>query len=249
MPYVESVTKAGKTIEIERYFTARYGRRGQRREDQVKPSKEEQIRINNRQAEKKHRRILNANYSPGDYHVVLSYAKARGDPPRTPEDMKDDIAKFLRLLRKEYKAAGSELKYIHVAEVGEKGARHHHLVVNKSSPEIIQRCWPHGRIHVNPLDDSGQYGQLATYLIKYSCRKAGTSEAVQGKRWNGSKNLIHPVPVVRVIRNRDWFRSDPKVPHRYARDYVLDRSSIEIGLHSPEYGGYGYMRFTMVMRC
>lgn len=250
MPYVESVCKAGRTIEVERYFTARYGRRGQRREDQVRPSSEDQIRINNKQAEKKLRRILNANFSPGDYHLVLSYAKARGDPPRTPEKMKDDIAKFLRALRKEYKSQGMELKYIHVAEVGGKGARHHHLVVNSSSPEIIQRVWKHGRIHVNPLDDSGQYGKLAAYLIKYSSKTIGTPEAIQGKRWNSSKNLIHPKPEVKVITKRGWFRSsEPKVPHKYAKDYVLDKDSIEIGLHSPEYGGYGYMRFTMVMRC
>ena len=69
MPYVESVCVAGKTVEIERYYTARYGKRGQKRGTRVKPSKEEQRAINNRQAEKKLRRILNANFSPGDFEI------------------------------------------------------------------------------------------------------------------------------------------------------------------------------------
>lgn len=34
-----------------------------------------------------------------------------------------------------------EFKYIHVMEIGKKGARHHHLVVNKIDTEILQRCW------------------------------------------------------------------------------------------------------------
>ena len=253
MPYVESICVAGKTVEIERYFTARYGRRGQRSEDRVRPSPEDQTKIHNRRAEKNLRRILNANYGPGDFHLVLSYAKDKRDPPRDPEAMKDDIAKFLRRMRKLYRDAGEDLKYIHVMETGSHGARHHHLVINSSeriSVGMIQREWKHGRIHVNPLDDSGNYAKLAAYLIKYTCRTVGTPEAMQGKRWNSSKNLIHPEPKVRIIMAREWFRTkDPKPPAKYSKQYVIDKSSIEIGLHSPEYGGFGFMRFTMVMRC
>ncbi len=52
MPYVERVTKAGNTIEIERYFTSRYKKKGISRGDKVKPTKEEQEKVNTRQAEK-----------------------------------------------------------------------------------------------------------------------------------------------------------------------------------------------------
>ena len=45
MPYVERVTKAGNTIEIERYFTSRYKKKGISRGDKVKPTKEEQEKI------------------------------------------------------------------------------------------------------------------------------------------------------------------------------------------------------------
>lgn len=81
-----------------------------------------------------------------------------------------------------------EFKYIHVMEIGKKGARHHHLVVNKIDTEILQRCWykayeGHNRVKVFPLDDSGNYAELASYLIKYTgTHKKGTDGALQGKR-------------------------------------------------------------------
>ena len=166
MPYVERVTKAGNTIEIERYFTSRYKKKGISRGDKVKPTKEEQEKVNTRQAERKLRILINANYGYGDYHLVLDYIRRKGEPDRTPEQMRQDIDVFLRECRKEYRKAGLEFKYIHVMEIGKKGARHHHLVVNKIDTEILQRCWykayeGHNRVKVFPLDDSGNYAELA----------------------------------------------------------------------------------------
>ena len=155
MPYVERVTKAGNTIEIERYFTSRYKKKGIKRGDKVKPTKEEQEKVNTRQAERKLRILINANYGYGDYHLVLDYIRRKGQPDRTPEQMRQDIDVFLRECRKEYRKAGLEFKYIHVMEIGTKGARHHHLVVNKIDTEILQRCWykayeGHNRVKVFP---------------------------------------------------------------------------------------------------
>ena len=114
MPYVERVTKAGNTIEIERYFTSRYKKKGISRGDKVKPTKEEQEKVNTRQAERKLRILINANYGYGDYHLVLDYIRRKGQPDRTPEQMRHDIDVFLRECRKEYRKAGLEFKYIHV---------------------------------------------------------------------------------------------------------------------------------------
>lgn len=117
MPYVERVTKAGNTIEIERYFTSRYKKKGISRGDKVKPTKEEQEKVNTRQAERKLRILINANYGYGDYHLVLDYIRRKGEPDRTPEQMRQDIDVFLRECRKEYRKAGLEFKYIHVMEI------------------------------------------------------------------------------------------------------------------------------------
>lgn len=196
MPYVERVTKAGNTIEIERYFTSRYKKKGISRGDKVKPTKEEQEKVNTRQAERKLRILINANYGYGDYHLVLDYIRRKGEPDRTPEQMRQDIDVFLRECRKEYRKAGLEFKYIHVMEIGKKGARHHHLVVNKIDTEILQRCWykayeGHNRVKVFPLDDSGNYAELASYLIKYTgTHKKGTDGALQGKHELGVEAYI-----------------------------------------------------------
>lgn len=246
--YVEAVTVAGATVEVERYYTNRYGKRGQKRKAKSKPSSEQQKEANNRKAEKKLRRLINANFQPGDYHLVLSYKKDPGEPERTPDDMREDIRKFLRGMRKDCKADGKEFKYIHVPEIGERGARHHHLVINKLDTEWIQRNWKFGFFYVVPLDQSRNYRKLAAYLIKYSSRVVGTEFEISGKRWNASRNLIHPVSAVTVISKRDYFKSVPTVPRKYRGKYEVDKSTIESGETDAEYGGYSFLRYTLMRR-
>ena len=106
MPYVERITRAGKTIEVERYFTSRYKKPGIKRGDKVKPTKEQQAKVNTRQAERKLRILMNANFGYGDYHLELDYIRKKGQPDRTKEQMRKDIDVFLRECRKEYKKAG-----------------------------------------------------------------------------------------------------------------------------------------------
>ena len=155
---------------------------------------------------------------------MLDYIRRKGEPDRTPEQMRQDIDVFLRECRKEYRKAGLEFKYIHVMEIGKKGARHHHLVVNKIDTEILQRCWykayeGHNRVKVFPLDDSGNYAELASYLIKYTgTHKKGTDGALQGKRWNCSKNLVRPEPEYHIISEREYFKKEPKAINAYCRN-------------------------------
>lgn len=247
MPYVERIIRAGKTIEVERYFTSRYKKKGIERGDKVKPTKEQQKKINTRQAERKLRILMNANFEYGDYHLELDYIRKRGQPDRTREQMRQDMDIFLREARKEYKKAGLELKYIHVMEIGEKGARHHHLVINQIDTKILQECWykayeGHNRVKVFPLDDSGNYAQLASYFIKYTDKTVGTEKALQGRRWNPSKNLIRPEPEYRIVTDREWFKAEAKP----IKGYYVDKNSVSKGVHSPEYYGYGYFRYTLV---
>lgn len=246
MPYVIRTTKAGKTIEVERYFTGRYKKLGIKRGDKVKPTTEQQEKINTREAERKLRILINANYGYGDYHLVLPYIRKKGGQARDREQMRKDIDVFLRACRKEYKKAGLEFKYIHVMEIGEKGARHHHLVINKFDLKILQQCWDkayegHSRIRATVLDDTGQYAKLAAYLIKYTDKhRKAEGGGLQGKRWNCSRNLERPVSEIKVISNREYFRAEPKA----IKGYYVDQDSISRGVHSPEY--YGYFRYTLV---
>lgn len=120
--------------------------------------------------------------------------------------------------------------------------------VNKIDTEILQRCWykayeGHNRVKVFPLDDSGNYAELASYLIKYTgTHKKGTDGALQGKRWNCSKNLVRPEPEYHIISDREYFKKEPKA----IKGYYVDKNSVSMGVHSPEYYGYGYLRYTLV---
>ena len=96
---------------------------------------------------------------------------------------------------------------------------------------------------VFPLDDSGNYAELASYLIKYTgTHKKGTDGALQGKRWNCSKNLVRPEPEYHIISDREYFKKEPKA----IKGYYVDKNSVSMGVHSPEYYGYGYLRYTLV---
>lgn len=248
MPYVMRITRAGKTIEIDRYFTSRYKKKGIRRGDKVKPTTEQQAKINTRKAERELRILINANFGYGDYHVVLDYIRRRGEVPRSREQMREDMDTFLRECRKEYKKTGLAFKYIHVMEIGDKGARHHHIVINQIDTKILQKCWykayeGHNRVKVFPLDDSGNYSDLAAYFIKYTDghRKAEDG-ALMGKRWNASKNLYRPVPEYEIITDREYFRAEAKP----VKGYYVDKDSIRSGVHSPEYYGYGFFFYRLV---
>ena len=114
-----------------------------------------------------------------------------------------------------------------MVEIGDKGARHHHLVINQIDTKILQQCWykayeGHNRVKVFPLDDSGNYADLAAYLIKYTDKHRKEEDgALQGKRWNSSKNLVRPVPEIRIISDRQWFKAEP----RAIKGYYVDKDS------------------------
>lgn len=239
MPYVMSIVKAGKTVEINKYYTLRYKAKGCKRGAWTNPTSEKQEEINRRHAETKLRLRLNANFKEGDFHLVLDYRL--NERPNSKEEMRKDADVFLKALRKEYKKQGKELKYIHVMEVGSKGAKHHHLVINNIDTKTIQKCWDKGRIKVFPLDESGQYRELASYLIKQTSK----SKELQGKRWNSSKNLIIPEPEKIVISEAEWFRSVPTIPKEY-KDYYVEKNSVWKGVSDET--GLGYFKYTLIRK-
>lgn len=249
MPYIKRTTTAGKTIEVEYYYTARYNKRGSGRKKKTKATGAQQEEINRKQALRKLRLLMNTNFGFGDYHLVLNYVRKAGEPCRTNEEMRQDAKRFLRECRRAYRKRGMEFRYIHVMEIGQRGARHHHLIVNRIDTKVLQECWykaygGHTRISAFPLDDTGQYAKLAEYFIKYSDRhlKDLPEDRLQGKRWAASRNLKRPDEKKEIITKRAWFRMEPKAK----KGYYVDPDSVERGITSPEYHGYGFFRFTMI---
>ena len=220
---------------MEKYYSSRYGKKGCKRGQARKTTSEEQLKINERNAAKQLRRLIETNFAPGDYHLVLTY---RRELRPTPDTAKGRLEKFLRGLRKEFKQMGGDLKYICVTE---KEARsiHHHLIIPACDPSLITKHWPWGRPHITQMDEVGGYKALADYLIKETSRTFGTANSVQGKRYNASRNLTKP-NVKREIVKADSWRETPSAP----RGWMVDADSIQTGSHAVT--GYAYQTYRLV---
>lgn len=240
MAYIQEIVKAGKTIEIHKYYSHKYKSKKTVRQQKMNDTKEAQERINYKRKEKKLTRILNTNFIPNDYHIVLNYEVE--NRPETVECMKADIRNFLKKLRREYKKHSKELKYVHVPERGKKGALHHHLVINKIDPTILSNCWTKGRVNIHLLDRTGQYRKLAAYLLKYT--KSNKEDAKKlGKSWNPSRNLKKPVIIKKIISKHDFFKTEVTIPKKYS-NYYVDKETIFSGIHQET--GYQYFTYTLV---
>lgn len=235
MPYVMETCIAGKTIEVDKHYSSRVGRKGIRRGKNINPTPEDVHRVNEREAAKKLRRTLNENCGVGDAHTVLTY---RRDERPTPQEARKDLEKFLRLARQYFREQGKELRYITVTEY--KRARiHHHLVIPEIPAKVLYALWGHGRPHVTPLDDSGNYAQLADYLIKETAATFRDDSAPYHKRWNQSRNMRQPKVTRRVVQASQW-RKEPKP----RAGYYIDKDSVRAGTH--ETNGYEYQFYRMV---
>ncbi|MBE5886734.1 MAG: hypothetical protein E7284_10070 [Lachnospiraceae bacterium] len=237
MPYVKEICVAGNTIEINKYYSPRYHDKGEKRAVKEKLTSEAQRKVNLRKAIKELRRLMNHNFKDGDYLVRLDFFRQQS--PAGSEQMQDMMKKFIRKLRTQFRKRGMELKYIYVKEIGPRGGRHVHMMMSKCDLDIIRRCWPHGGIHVDPLNTNGQYRKIAEYFVKYSSRTEETEGRLIGKRWYGSRNLSRPQVTKRII-SANSFRKQIRVK----KGYILDKDSIVNGIS--EITGYEYFSYTLI---
>lgn len=237
MSYVIEICKAGATIEISKYHCRRYPPPGTKRAGKAKPTTLSQEQVNRRMAERRLRRIINHNFFPGDLYITLDY-----DPKHRPEDREgikkhgNDLKRKLRTL---YKKLGLPLKYIYVVERGGRGALHHHILIpDGASVKELRKLWPYGRIHVAPLDDSGQYRKLAAYFIKYAVKTRKTDAFLMKKYYESSRNMVMP-KVKRIVIRRKTFRKTPQEQ----KGYYLDKDTEQ---HYIDRNGFEGMRYTLV---
>ena len=242
----EVTYKAGATKEIIRCYP-KGARKGIERSMIRKKTKEEIREANRRQAQRMLERLLNANFRPGDWHIVLTYKK---EIRPSPDEAKKELARFLSRLRRRYAKYGYELKYVVATEYLSKHI-HHHLVVNnintgsETTTDMIRELWPQSRgegIRGNPkfvqLYATGEYSQLADYLIKETDKTFRQSDSAVGQRYSCSRNLVRPQKQVRDRPSRAW-RKEPK-PHA---GYYIVPESVYNGY---DLMGYPYQRYLMV---
>jgi len=235
MPYLQYTFVTGRVVEIEKKHSVKYQSVLRTRQPKKQETIESQKIINENNAIKNLRRIINTNFGYRDFHLVLTYRPE--NRPIGREEAINEVKNFLRRLRNIYRKAGIALKYILTSEYGEKSI-HHHLVVPNINPAMIQRVWTNGRINVQPLDNTGQYEQLASYLIKQT-RKTflDPNRSLHKKRWCGSSNLIHPEPIIEIVKADSW-REDPVAWEGYK--ITRCKSGVD------DFTGYPYQSYIMV---
>lgn len=238
MPYRHEICRAGKTNQHTYYYAARADTKEGSRRKKVNKTTEAQKKVNSRQAVKKLTWILNENFDGTSLYVTWSFAKE--NRPAGKEELRAVIDKLLRDLRRSYKAAGDILKYVWVAEVGERGAAHVHMVLNAIELSILKKCWDKGWIDIKPLDDSGQYRKLASYFVKYSEKTMKTCEGFSGRRYNPSKNLKIPQPTKTTVKSKNAYNHTIEIP----TGWYLDKESVAEAWH--EVTGFMYFTYTLV---
>ena len=238
MPYILEICIAGKTKEVSKYHSSRWKIKGEKRNKKKKKTTNTQEKINLRLAAKNLRRKMNHNFEDGDYLVTFDFRKE--ERPESSKEMTRCMSNFLKRLRNQYKKQGLELKYIYVKELGPRGAAHIHMIMNRATDgiEILRQCWPHGGIHVDPLNSDGQYEKIAEYFVKYADKTIKTEGKQIGKKYYPSQNLKEPVVTKKIIWKSNTFRTTAKTEE----GYYLEKESIVEGINK---WGYEYFSYTL----
>ena len=236
MSYVQQTIKAGDVIEVRKYYDWAHGRqhRHQPRSERLEQSSKKKVEHNRKQALDRLRWKLNAGCEAGDYHITLTYSE---EAP-TPEEAKKYLHNYLKRLRRLYEKGGHTFRWLVVTEFQNKRI-HHHLILKKGPElmEIIKR-WKHGRPKVTILDGTGQYADLAEYLVKETDKTFRDPECKQKKRWSCSRNWPEPVIIKKVIKASKW-SENPKA----LKGYVLEDEKTYIGVTDD---GWPYIFYSMV---
>lgn len=194
---------------------------------------------NQRLAVKKVWMLLAENFDSTCSHMTLTYA---GDAP-DKEGAQKELRKFMRRLRREFRKQGQELKAIYVTEY-ENHRIHHHIVLNSTDEEMVKRVWGRGLVITRRLDDSGDYHDLADYMVKETEKTFRLDDAVEKQRYGRTRNLVMPVVKREVIAMPDM-DEDPTpirgyyVPKDRVRKFthpvtgLTHRTWIELPLDSP----------------
>ena len=238
MGYFKTVVKAGKTVEVIKSYTKRVGAKVKGKREKVKS--EEMEKINQLNAERTLRLKINANFGMDDLFITLTYRK---EERPTPAQAKKNIEKLLKGLRKDYRSVFNELKYINVTEYKNK-AIHHHLLINHidgaDASKMVRRLWRFGRPNFKYLDSTGQYKDLAAYLIKETSKTYKENDDGHKQRYSCSRNLIMPVSKTEIIRKAKKWLPDP----RPVKGYYIDLETVYNGIDP--FTGREYQRYTMI---
>lgn len=156
------------------------------RKNKYNPTSEVQEKLNQKNAERKIHRLVNANFTIEDYKGELTYNDAHH--PDSIERALKDFQNFVkRVNRYRHKRGLDNMKYIMTIEIGSrKGRIHIHFIMSGGlTLSELARLWGMGYLRdFAPLqfDEHGVAG-IAKYCAK---------QMLLGKRWCASRNLVKP---------------------------------------------------------
>ncbi|WP_304067895.1 rolling circle replication-associated protein [Megamonas hypermegale] len=230
MPYVHARVYTQNTIENYKYYSGRIGKKIPNAPAKGKTPLN-QLRYQDQKAARVCGWKIAENFQKGDLYLTLTYPARM---PIEPEQARQDISLFLVRMRRMYKKADMQLKYIYTAGRSKRGMVHFHMVVNKFDTEKIGDIWHKisgGGCHFQNLY-LNQYGfvdyrKIANYLIKNSQETFYRNDKIHRKRFCASLNLKMPTVEKKIATAKIW-KKQPNAP----KGYILDKNSF--------YDGYGW---------
>lgn len=242
------------SIDFEYKWAGKYGAKGEKRKKRKKPTPEQIKKQNQWKRERDVWRKIRWNFFQGDYWVTLTFPEGTR---KGIDEIKKIMRNFIQNIRRAYRKAGEELKWIMRIEIGKRGGAHIHLVINRirgkpETAEIVQRYWKkHGYINFTPLYEEGDYKKLANYIVKPLPDKEeyeqislfSEEERKECSRYSCSKNLIVEEPEKKVYLRRTVEKIIKNGPTPTPGFYI-DPESIACGVN--EYTGLSYLRYTEI---
>ncbi len=186
--YKENIITTGQYAEVE-VFPVLYRPRSRRKK--YKPTTEAQQHINDAHSVRKLARLIHTNFTEADYALHLTYNDYYA--PETYRECESDVKNFILRLRRKYRKAEIELKYIYAIEYGSRW--HAHLIINGGVDRTeIEKCWGKGYANADNLQfTENGVTALAEYIQK---------QHIAYRRWVGSRNLRKPQEQERAISKK-----------------------------------------------
>jgi len=221
MAVIKESIKAGRMI-FERIIGKREQVKGGDRAPKQHPTTEAVQRYNEHCAIRNLSIKLHANFCPGDYHLVLTWAEVY-----PAAETKKKLTAFMNAMRREHVKQGREFKWVMVTEWANVRVHHHLIMQAGLDLADIQRLWRHGHVKAGYLYDSGDFRGLASYLIKETAKTFRNPGSPYRLRYSCSRNLVIPERhITRVSAEEIIKEPEPE------SGYYIDRDSIYRG-HNP----------------
>lgn len=166
------------------------GKRAKRK----KESEPKQRNLNQKNAKRFLRRLINSNFVDGDIYLTVTYKNEF--LPETLEEAMNNTRNYLRRLKNLFNKNNAELKYILIHEGDNESKRiHHHLLIKAAeniSRDDIEDLWtikPKGEPRTKMGDaNAKKISGGNDRLIRYFCK-----DPKGKKRWSSSRYLVRPL--------------------------------------------------------